>query len=64
VTSLIEVTVLKSMGLDDNDIDAINARIPDVMNLITVIQTHQAQFNRVMALLPIVQKALAHERTT
>jgi hypothetical protein len=62
MTGFIEDTALKFMGLDDADIQQINARLPDIQNLITVALAHQTQLNRVMTLLPIVQKIIAKQQ--
>ena len=63
MTGFLEDSVLRMEGLNDDDIAKLNARLPDIQNLITVIQSHQPQFNRVLTdLLPIVQKILAKQR--
>lgn len=53
---------LRSQGLDDNDIALIDKELPEIDNLIAVFQGHQAQINRVLALLAIVRKVIAHQR--
>jgi hypothetical protein len=63
MTGFIEDGVLRLMGLSDADIAKLNERIPDVQNLIYVLQSHQAQLNRVLTdLAPIIQKLLAKQR--
>lgn len=64
MTGPFEDAALRFEGLTDADIAKLNERLPDLQNLITVVQTHQAQINRVVTdLLPIVQKIIAKQRT-
>lgn len=64
MTGWIEDSALRFMGLDDNDIKKLNERIPDVQNLIHIVQTHQDQLNRVINdLAPILQKIIAKQRS-
>ncbi len=62
MTGFLEDQALRFMGLDDNDIKQLNDRIPDVMNLIRVLEAHMDQINRVMALSPIIMKLLAKQQ--
>jgi hypothetical protein len=63
MTGFFEDGVLRFMGLDDDDISALNDRLPDIQNLLTLVQTHQAQFNRVLTtILPMAQKVIAKQR--
>lgn len=58
-----ESNLLRFEGLTDQDITDVNAIIPDLQNLILIIQKHQDQFNRVMkVLLPVVQKVLDKQK--
>lgn len=64
MTGPFEDGILRFEGLDDAEIAKLNERLPDLQNLIAVVQTHIPQFNRVMSdLLPIVQKIIAKQRT-
>lgn len=63
MTDLVADIALKIAGLDDADIQKINARIPDVQNIVHLIQTHSDQVKRIVDDLgPIVQKILAKQR--
>jgi hypothetical protein len=62
MTGWLENEALLLAGLDEADIATINTRLPDLQNLILVVQTHQAQINRVLNdLLPIAQKLIKTE---
>lgn len=63
MTGFMENTGLRMAGLDDQDIANLNAILPDLQNLIHIVQTHQAQFDRVLkVVLPLAQKVIAKER--
>lgn len=63
MTGLIEDGMLRFEGLNDQDIANLNAILPDIQNLVLVVQKHQVQFNRVVrVLLPLIQKILAKQR--
>lgn len=63
MTGFIEDSLMRMEGLDDNDITNINAVLPDIQNLVSIAQSHQKQFNRVLSvLLPVVQKVIAKQR--
>lgn len=60
----LEGNLLQMEGLDETDIAKLNERLPDIQNLLLVLQNHQAQINRVMTdLIPIVEKIIAKQRT-
>jgi hypothetical protein len=64
VTGFVEDIAFKLAGLDDADIATINTRIPDIQNLIHILQTHTDQVKRVVDDLgPIIQKVLAKQRS-
>lgn len=63
MTGFIEDEVLRAEGLDDADIALINQELPDLENLITVLESHLAQINRVMKLLAVVQKVIAKQES-
>lgn len=63
MTGFIEDDVLRFEGLSTEDIAKLNERLPDLQNLITVLQTHMPQINRVIADLgPIAQKIIAKQQ--
>lgn len=64
MTGFLEDNLLRMEGLDDDDIQKLNERLPDIQNLLLVLQTHQAQINRVMTdLIPIIEKIIEKQRT-
>ena len=63
MTGFIEDDVLRFEGLSTEDIAKLNERLPDLQNLITVLQSHMSQINRVIADLgPIAQKIIAKQQ--
>ena len=63
MTGFLEDNLLRMEGLDDADIQKLNDRLPDIQNLLLILQTHQAQINRVMTdLIPIFEKVIAKQR--
>ncbi len=64
MTGWIENEGLKFEGLSDQDIADLNRILPDLQNLIWVAKKHEAQLSRVLsALLPIIEKIIAKQRT-
>lgn len=64
MTGFLENDALRFEGLSDADIAKLNERLPDVQNLLTVLEAHMPQINRVMNDLgPIIQKIFAKQRT-
>lgn len=64
MTGFLENDALRFEGLSDADIAKLNERLPDVQNLLTVLEAHMPQINRVMNDLgPIIQKIIAKQRT-
>jgi hypothetical protein len=64
MTGFLEDNLLRFEGLSDQDIATLNAALPDVQNLLTVLEAHMPQINRVMNDLgPIIQKIIAKQRT-
>jgi hypothetical protein len=65
MVGFIEAGLLRTMfGLTDAEIATIQARLPDILNLLHVYETHEAQINRVQKdLLPILAKVLAKEQS-
>jgi hypothetical protein len=62
MTGFMEDTALRMAGLDDNDIALLNKELPDLENLITVVQNHMAQIDRVAKLLPVLKKVIDTQR--
>jgi len=64
MTGFLENDALRFEGLSDADIAKLNERLPDAQNLLTVLEAHMPQINRVMNDLgPIIQKIIAKQRT-
>lgn len=63
MTGLFEDGFLRMEGLDDADIAKLNERLPDIQNLVAVLQAHIPQITRVLTdLSPIVQKIIAKQQ--
>lgn len=59
----IEASALRMEGLTNEDIDGLNAVLPDIQNLLKVVDSHKAQFDRVFkVVMPIAQKIVAKQQ--
>lgn len=64
MTGFLEDNILRFEGLTDTDISTLNARLPDLQNLLSVLESHMSQIDRcVKDLAPIVNKIIAKQRT-